>query len=139
MILSFTLSFDIHIAILLIMAQNSTLETTTQDTFLQEARSYMTFKVAKFIDSYYFPVFIPCGLIGNTLSFLVMIRPINRRISTCIYMAAISINDNLMMCSAFHYWLVSAANIHKWDLLECKLSAYLHNFVYNVPHIKFWQ
>ena len=110
------------------MAQNSTWETSTQDTFLQEAGTYMTFKVAKFIDSYYFPVFIPCGLIGNTLSFLVMIRPINRMISTCIYMAAISINDNLMMCSAFHYWLVSAANIHKWHLWECKLSAYLHNF-----------
>ena len=110
------------------MALNSTLETETQDTFLQEARTYMTFKVAKFIDSYYFPVFIPFGLVGNTLSFLVMVRPINRRISTCIYMAAISVNDNLMMCSAFHYWLVSAANIHKWHLWECKLSAYLHNF-----------
>ena len=138
MILPFTLTFDIQIALLLIMAQNSTLETDTQDTFLQEAGTYMTFKVAKFIDYYYFPVFIPFGLVGNTLSFLVMIKSINRRISTCIYMAAISVNHNLMMCSAFHYWLVSAANIHTWHLWECKLSAYLHN-IYNVPHIRFWQ
>ena len=57
--LSLTLILDIKITSLLIMAQNSTLETDTQDTFLQEAGTYMTFKVAKFIDSYYFPVFIP--------------------------------------------------------------------------------
>ena len=97
-------------------------------TFMEEVETYMTYKVASFIDTYWFPVLIPIGLMGNTLSFLVMIKQNNRKMSTCIYMAAISINDNLMMCSAFHYWLVSAANIHKWNLWECKLSAYLHNF-----------
>ena len=113
----------------------------TQDPskFMEEVETYMMYVVASFIDMYWFPVLIPIGFVGNTLSFLVMIKPNNRKISTCIYMAAISVNDNLMMCSAFHYWLVSAANIHKWNLWECKLSAYLHNFVYNVPHIRFWQ
>ena len=97
-------------------------------TFMEEVETYMMYAVASFIDMYWFPVLIPIGLVGNTLSLLVMIKPKNMKISTCIYMAAISINDNLMMCSAFHYWLVSAANIHKWHLWECKLSAYLHNF-----------
>ena len=126
--LTITLPFNIKITYLCKMVENSTLKTETQDTFIQEAETYMTFKVAKYIDSYYFSVLIPLGLVGNTLSFLVMIRPNNRTMSTCIYMAAISINDNLMMCSAFHYWLVSAVNIHKWYLWECKISAYLHNF-----------
>ena len=96
--------------------------------FMEEVETYMTYKVASFIDKYWFPVLIPIGLVGNTLSFFVMIKPNNRKMSTCIYMAAISVNDNLMMCCAFHYWLVSAANIHKWFLWECKLSAYLHIF-----------
>ena len=109
------------------VAENSTPETETQDTFLREAETYMTFKVAKLIDNYYFPVLIPLGLVGNTLSFLVMVKPSNKKVSTCIYMAAISINDNLMMCSAFHFWLVCAVKIHEWNYWECVCSVY---FVY---------
>ena len=76
------------------VAGNSTTGINTQDTFLEEAGTYMTYKLAKYIATYWFPILIPLGLIDNSLSFLVMIRPNNRRISTCTYMAAISINDN---------------------------------------------
>ena len=64
------------------------------------------------------------GLVGNTLSFLVMIRKNNRKVSTCIYMATISITDNFMICLALHDWLVSAVNIHRWNLWECICSNY---------------
>ena len=59
----------------LVMAENSTSETDKQDIFFQEAGTYMTFKVAKYITTYWFPILIPLGLAGNILSFLVMIRP----------------------------------------------------------------
>ena len=110
------------------MADNLTQEAETQDTFLQEVDTYMTFKVAKFIDDYWFPVLVPIGLVGNTLSFLVMIKPNNRKVSTCIYMAAISVNDNLMLILALHAWLVTAADIHHWHVLECKINVYLAYF-----------
>ena len=106
-------------------ANNSTAEIQAPDTFLQEAETYMTYKVAKYINKYWLPIVIPLGLVGNTLSFLVMIRPHNRSISTCIYMAAISINDNAMMCIEVHAWFVSAFDIHGWYLWECKTAAYL--------------
>ena len=82
-----------------IMADNS----TTEMNFLQEAETYLTYKMAKYIDRYWFPILVPLGLLGNTLSFLVMIKPNNRKVSTCIYMAAISINDNVMMFWALWY------------------------------------
>ena len=44
---------------------NSTTDSITKDTLLQEAGTYMTYKVAKYIDNYWFPVLIPFGLIGN--------------------------------------------------------------------------
>ena len=112
----------------LIMADNSTTETTTQDTFLQETEQYLTYKVAKYIQKYWFPVLIPLGLVGNTLSFLVMIKPSNRKVSTCIYMTAISINDNTMMCVEIHAWLVDAVKIHGWFDWECKYIVYLELF-----------
>ena len=85
----------------LTMVDNSTAET---DTFLQEAETYTTYKMARYIDSFWFPVLVPIGLVGYTLPFLVMIRSNNRKVSTCIYMAATSINDNAMMFWALWYF-----------------------------------
>ena len=116
---------------------NSTAETNTKDTLLQEAGTYMTYKVAKYIDNYWFPVLIPLGLVGNTLSFLVMIKPSNRKVSTCIYMAAISINDNVMMSWAFRSWyLYTTKNNYPGG---CKVTAFVSYLLfYRIPHFKFW-
>ena len=99
-------------------------EATTKDTFIEEVESYTTFKIAIFLVRYWFPVLVPIGLVGNILSFLVMIKPNNRKMSTCIYMAAISINDNIMMLVCLHYYLVSAVQIHSWYSFECKFLAF---------------
>ena len=90
-----------------------------EDTFMEEVKTYTEFKVANFINLYWYPILVPIGLVGNTLSFAVMIKPNNRKMSTCIYMAAISINDNLMMYVCFHVFLVSALHIHRWHHFEC--------------------
>ena len=103
-------------------------EETTKDTFLEKVESYTMFKIANFINTYWFPVLVPIGLVGNTLSLLVMTKSNNRKMSTCIYMAAISFNDNIMMCICFHDYLVSAVQIHKWYDLECKLNAFVTLF-----------
>ena len=101
---------------------------TTKDTFMEEVEGYMMSKIGTFIDIYYYPVFIPVALVGNTLSFLIMIKPNNRKVSTCIYMAAISINDNIMIYMNCHDYLVVVAQIHKWYQLECKFLALLALF-----------
>ena len=103
-------------------------EAMTKDTFMEEVESYTIFKVANFISIYWFPVLIPIGLAGNTLSFIVMIKPNNRKMSTCIYMAAISVNDNIMMFICSHDYLVSVVQIHKWYSIECKISASIFLF-----------
>ena len=56
--------------------------------------------------------------------FFVMMKRNNRKLSTCIYMAAISINDNLMMVTSFYNFLVIVLKIHGWHLWECKLAAF---------------
>ena len=99
-------------------------EATTKGTFMEDVASYTTFKVANFIRIYWFPVLIPIGLIGNVLSFLVMIKPNNRKVSTCIYMAAISVNDNIMICTCFHDYLVDVVQIHRYHSVECKIHAF---------------
>ena len=95
---------------------------------MDEVETYSTFKLAGFIDTYWFPVLVPIGLVGNTLSFLVMMKSNNRKMSTCIYMAAMSINDNLMMLMCFHDYFVSTLQIHKWHPLECKCAGFVALF-----------
>ena len=56
------------------MADNSTLETDTQNIFMQKAETYMAFRVAAYITNYWVPILPPLGLVGNSLSFLVMMR-----------------------------------------------------------------
>ena len=110
-----------------IMFSNTSVSTqteTTVDTFVEQVKTYTTFKVATFLTTYWFPLLVPIGLVGNTLSFLVMIKPNNRKMSTCIYMAGISVNDNLMMILGLHNWLVSAMKVHEFKPLECTFSSY---------------
>ena len=104
-------------------------KTTTEENFIEKVETYTFFKIANFISIYWFPFFIPIGLVGNTLSFLVMIKQNNRKISTCIYMAAISINDNIMMFVCFHDYLVSVLHVHTWEPIECQIDAYVSLFI----------
>ena len=99
-------------------------EATTKDTFMEEVRTYMTFKIATYIANYWFPIIVPIGWFGNTLSFIIMLKPNNRRISTCVYMAAISVNDNIMMYLCLHVFLVAAMEVHGWNPVECKFVAF---------------
>ena len=100
-------------------------DVVTPDTFMVEVETYVTFEIATTLSVYWFPILVPIGLVGNNLSFLVMIKPSNRKMSTCIYMIVLSVNDNLMMCLALYDWLITVVNIHQWYLLECKVFAFL--------------
>ena len=104
-------------------------EMTTKHTFMDQVESYATFKIASFIDKYWFPVLLPIGFLGNALSFLVMTKPNNRKMSTCIYMAAISINDNLMMCLlSYHALVVVVFKNNEYHSTECKIIDFLGLF-----------
>ena len=100
-------------------------DTTPLNMFMEEVESYLTYKIASFLSLYWLPIIVPTGLVGNTLSFLVMMKPNNREMSTCIYMAIISINDNMMMFLALHHYLLIAVKLHEYHPIECKVKAYL--------------
>ena len=97
----------------------------TVDNFMAEVETYVTFKIATTLNVYWFPIVVPIGLVGNTFSLLVMIKPNNRKISPCIYMAVLSVNDNLMMFLALYDWLKSVIQTHQWYLLECQIITFL--------------
>ena len=99
-------------------------EMSNQDDFIEEVETYTIFKIPNLINIYWYPFLVPIGVIGNSLSFAVMIKTNNRKMSTCIYMAATSINDNLMMYVCCHDYLVSSIHILKRNTVECKFVAF---------------
>ena len=115
--MNFTVTFGVEN-----MLNSTTREMETN--FMEEVEEFVTFQIASYIAKYWLPTFLPIGLIGNTLSFLIMIKPNNRKMSTCIYMAAISINDNLMNIFGLYTWLVAEMKIHDLIPVECDLIAY---------------
>ena len=100
-------------------------ETVIADTFMEKVGRFMVLKVATYITKCWFPILTPVGLIGNVLSFLVMIKPNNRKISTCIYMAALSVNDNILMLIAFDTWLVTSLQLYERHPIECKTKVFV--------------
>ena len=103
-------------------------ETKTTDNFMDEVKALLIYKVATFIAIYWIPILVPIGLVGNTLSFLIMVKPSNRKLSTCIYMAAISVNDSMMLLIVFYGWSVSYLKIHKRYPLGCRIESFLIMF-----------
>ncbi len=108
--------------------ENRTLgyETTAADNiFAQQLVQLTTYKVAMAIAKYWYKFLVPIGVIGNTLSFLVMMKPSNRKMTTCIYMASISVNDNIMMFVGMYSHVTIDINVHQMENFECKCIAFL--------------
>ena len=101
---------------------------TTELPLPFQAAKLWTAKVGIFTHNYILPFIILIGWIGNTVSFLVMRKLHNRRISCCNYIAALAVSDNLMLLNAFDYWTISAVfnrQIFQW---ECRTMSWMFHF-----------
>ena len=110
-------------------------ENETDIDIVPEAKEYLLYKVGEGIQTYYLPVILAAGLIGNTLSFIVMIQPQNRVKSFCIYACALAVSDSLMLVnSALYYYKTDISSLSNWRGAECPLFVYFfHVFpVYGV-------
>ena len=123
----------------LLLSEDIALNSTQgpETNFMAEVETLFTYKVSSIVVKFWFPILVPIGLVGNTLSFLIMTKPANRKMSTCIYMAAISINDNIMMLIGLRIWLVTYVKIHGRTEWDCRIFAFfglmsLQNAIFQV-------
>ena len=76
------------------------------------------------------PIIVPCGFVGNVLSFLVCVQRHNRRISCFVYMAALAIIDNIALFLLGLHWYGKSDGITEDPIqpdshLICKLGTYI--------------
>ncbi len=104
---------------------------SVQPSLLQLAENYAFYQAGILIDKYWFPILVPIGFIGNSLSAAVMLMKNNRKLSTCTYMLGISINDNILMIIFFYQWLLKNTQMQQLTDLLCKIMATsIFTFVY---------
>lgn len=96
------------------------------------------YKIGLKIHLIWLPIIIPFGWIGNIASIAVFVSPMNRRISSCIYMCGLAVTDCGMLILACNYYIKSFVllEIKKIDMntynandVECKITTWLFQFL----------
>ena len=86
----------------------------------------VAFQAGIAIHKFWLPTVVLLGIPGNLLSFLVMLKQHNRRISCCVYMAVLALCDNLMLAVGATFWAkTTIAGTGPISSLECKVMVYL--------------
>lgn len=98
----------------------------TNKTLAEEASTYLTYKIGVYIHIYWLPIMTPIGLVGNTLAFIIMVQMYNRRISCCLYMAALAVSDNVVLCSAVYYYIATVILKDSYDMTDADCEAMVY-------------
>lgn len=90
-----------------------------------QAKSYILYRVGQVIHTFWLPLVVLVGWTGNLLSFAVMTRKQNIKISCCIYMAMLAIADSGVLCLGAIYWTATIVYPRKRYRWECKIIDWL--------------
>ena len=88
---------------------NDTVETTTAHHLSKSelAESYTLYIIGNGLNRYWLPFMVIVGLFGNTLSLIVMLLSHNRTFTTCLYLAALAVSDNILLILGGHFWVAT--------------------------------
>ena len=115
---------ELGIATINTSAAENVTQTPKGPTLSELASKYLIYKVGRYIQTVCVPIFVCIGLVGNFLSFIVMIQPQSRRISCCIYMATVSVCDSGLLIVVMNYWVTTDGIKVLWTDWQCKLAGY---------------
>ena len=111
--------------------ESKTLENQTKSLITYAAKKalsqFTTFKVGKAINRYTQPVICIVGVVGNTISMLVMFQSHNRHTSFGIYLGTLALSDTLVLCTSTALWLVRLLSSSPLQDLECQIRAWVIN------------
>lgn len=99
---------------------------------------HATFRVQKQLQLYVLPLIVVVGVVGNTLSVLILTRPSFRRVATYTYLTAVAIADTLVLIAApFSQWLSELTDVdpREYANWSCKTIVL---FTFTVSDFSVW-
>ena len=91
--------------------QNITFSATNEPLSYQTIRELVSnhtlFIIGTGLNQYWLPILVLAGLFGNTLSLMVMLLSHNRTFTTCLYLAALAVSDNILLILGGHTWIAT--------------------------------
>ena len=82
------------------------------DEIISLAKQMTTYKAAIIIQEYVTPFIVILGLVGNTLSGLVVFQKHNRPVTCYFYMGVLAVTDSVFLaCSLFHWSLIDIGKV----------------------------
>ena len=81
--------------------------TTNKPSVIELGSNYFAYDFAMAVNKYWLIIMVILGLPGNTLSLLIMLQKHNRTFTTCLYLAALAISDNIVLILGAHFWAVT--------------------------------
>ena len=94
------------------------------ESIMEHAKHLALYKVGSGLQTYYLPVICTIGFIGNTISLIVLLQPHNKRLSCCLYLAGLAVNDNFIIYIDIRYWCIMSLHIGNLTNFHCRWIAY---------------
>ena len=108
------------------------------DIFESEAMKHQEYKLSKSLLLYVPPVLLVMGLVGNLLSFVVLMMPSMRRMSIYRYLAALSVTDTLVLSFGLPAMLMKALDSsYVWHSIDWMCRAE-HVLTYTFSDYSVW-
>ena len=82
--------------------------TTDKPSVAQLASEYFSFDFAMAVNKYWLIIMVLLGFPGNTLSLIIMLQKHNCNFTTCLYLAALAVSDNIVLIHGAHFWTATA-------------------------------
>ena len=95
-------------------------------TFTTTNETHVSYKITRAIRQFAKPITAIVGVIGNTISILVMFQRNNRNTSLGIYLGILAVSDTLVLCVSTAYWSLFVSSTPLRDI-DCQIRGWLTN------------
>ena len=90
------------------MLANTTLQefniSMSKPSVAELAAEYFIFDFAMAVNKYWLLIMVILRFPGNILSLIIMLQKHNRHFTTCLYLAALAVSDNIILILGAHFW-----------------------------------
>ena len=126
-----TTSYD-GISGTVMFARASVIDNVSSDNY-PDMNEFQLFRIGRNIQRFFFISIFPLFFFCNIVCLLTMIQKHNRGYSTCVFMAALAVNDNLVMLFSLITWMAAELNIFNlFTPLACSFVVYFSHVLWTL-------